>query len=56
MNAGNNSPSFKGREHSFYIMPAVMSGDGPISEAIKRIAENPCFNAVEITWIKDKKV
>jgi len=40
----------------FISCPAVMSGDGPISEAIKRIAENPCFNAVEITWIKDKKV
>ncbi|HHY98683.1 MAG TPA: sugar phosphate isomerase/epimerase [Firmicutes bacterium] len=37
----------------FMAYPQVMKGEGPILETLTRIAEDPYFNAVEISWIKD---
>jgi sugar phosphate isomerase/epimerase len=34
----------------------VSSGEGPIAETFKKIAEDPFFEAIEVTWIKDPKV
>ena len=36
--------------------PSTMKGDGPIEETIKKIAVDDYFDAIEITWIKDKKI
>ena len=36
--------------------PNTISGEGPIVETIKKIAEDPFFGAVEITWIKNENV
>ena len=40
----------------FMSYPDVMNGDGPILETLKRIVTDPYFNAIEVSWIKDKKV
>jgi sugar phosphate isomerase/epimerase len=37
----------------FMAFPATISGEGAIAESVARIAEDPFFGAVEITWIKD---
>ena len=39
----------------FMSYPDVMNGDGPILETLKRIVTDPYFNAIEVSWIKDKK-
>ena len=36
--------------------PNTFSGEGPIVETIKKIAEDPFFGAIEITWIKDNNI
>lgn len=40
----------------FMAFPNTMRGEGPIEETIKKIAVDDYFDAIEITWIKDKKV
>lgn len=40
----------------FMAYPQCGSGEGPIEETLKKIAEDDYFDAVEITWIKDKNV
>lgn len=40
----------------FMAYPECGSGEGPIEETLKKIAEDDYFDAVEITWIKDKNV
>jgi len=40
----------------FMAYPEVMKGDGPILETLQKIAEDDFFTAVEISWIKDKKI
>ncbi len=36
--------------------PECMAGDGPVLETVTRIAEDPFFNAIELTWIRDDAV
>ena len=36
--------------------PGCITGDGPILETVTQIAEDPFFNAIEITWINDGDV
>lgn len=40
----------------FMAYPATMKGEGPILETIKKIAVDDYFNAIEITWVKDKEM
>lgn len=40
----------------FMAYPECGGGEGPIEETLKKIAEDDYFDAVEITWIKDKNV
>jgi Sugar phosphate isomerases/epimerases len=40
----------------FMAYPAVMKGEGPVEETLKKIAYDDYFDAVEVTWIKDKAV
>lgn len=40
----------------FMSYPSTIKGEGPILEAVDKIAKDPYFNAIEITWIKDEKV
>lgn len=40
----------------FMAYPNCMKGEGPIEETLKKIATDDYFDAVEITWIKDKAV
>lgn len=40
----------------FMAYPAVMKGEGPIEETLKKIASDDYFDAVEVAWIKDKAV
>ena len=40
----------------FMAYPQVIRGDGPILEALQKIAEDDFFTAVEVSWIKDEKV
>lgn len=37
----------------FMAFPKTISGEGPIADSVARIAEDPFFGGVEITWIKD---
>jgi|BioPla2DNA2_1021312.scaffolds.fasta_scaffold01191_4 sugar phosphate isomerase/epimerase len=37
----------------FMSYPETMKGDGPILETLEKIAKDPYFNAIEVTWIKD---
>ena len=37
----------------FMAFPKTITGEGPIAESVSRIAEDPFFGAIEITWIKD---
>src|SRR3989304_6570334 len=37
----------------FMAFPKAGGGEGPIAETVAKIAEDPFFGAVEITWIKD---
>lgn len=39
---------------AFMSFPAIMNGEGPILETIKKLAEDPYFTAVECSWIKDR--
>ena len=39
----------------FMAYPSVIKGEGPVEETLKRIAADDYFDAVEITWIKDKE-
>lgn len=36
--------------------PSVIKGEGPILETLEKILADDYFSAVEVTWIKDKKV
>ena len=40
----------------FMAYPSTITGEGPIVEAITKIAEDDYFTAIEITWIKDPEV
>lgn len=40
----------------FMAYPECMNGYGPIEETIKKVALDDYFDAVEVTWIKDKSV
>src|SRR4030066_873757 len=37
----------------FMAFPKAGGAEGPIAETVAKIAEDPFFGAVEITWIKD---
>jgi sugar phosphate isomerase/epimerase len=39
----------------FMAFPKTISGEGPIADSVAKIAEDPFFGAVEITWVKDSK-
>ena len=39
----------------FMAFPETISGEGPIANSVAKIAEDPFFGAVEITWVKDPK-
>jgi sugar phosphate isomerase/epimerase len=39
----------------FMAFPKTIGGEGPVAESVARIAEDPFFGGVEITWIKDPK-
>jgi sugar phosphate isomerase/epimerase len=36
--------------------PECMAGDGPILETVTKIASDPYFTAIEVTWIRDDAV
>jgi len=40
----------------FMIFPETMKGEGPILETMSKILNDPFFQAIEITWIKDDEV
>src|SRR3990172_11772477 len=40
----------------FMAYPAVIKGEGPVLETLKKILIDDYFDAVEITWIKDTAV
>ena len=40
----------------FMAFPATMAGDGPVIETVKKLAEDPFFGAIEIGWLKERKV
>ncbi len=40
----------------FMAYPSTMKGEGPICETVKKIALDPYFTAIEVTWIKDPEV
>ncbi len=37
----------------FMAYPSTIKGEGPVEETIRKIAVDPYFDAIEITWIKD---
>jgi sugar phosphate isomerase/epimerase len=37
----------------FMAFPKTINGEAPIAESVSKIAEDPFFGAVEITWVKD---
>jgi sugar phosphate isomerase/epimerase len=37
----------------FMAFPATIRGEGPVLETIEKIATDPDFQAIEVTWIKD---
>lgn len=37
----------------FMAYPSTIKGEGPIEETIRKVAVDPYFEAIEITWIKD---
>lgn len=41
---------------SFMAFPSIIKGEGNVVEAIKKIAVDDYFNAIEISWIKDSQV
>ena len=41
---------------AFMAYPAIGSGQGDIEDAIRKIAMDPYFDVIEITWIKDPDV
>ncbi len=40
----------------FMAFPSTFSGEGPMIETVKKIAEDPFFGAIEVGWIKDNKI
>jgi sugar phosphate isomerase/epimerase len=40
----------------FMIFPETMKGEGPVLETVRKIADDPFFTGIEITWIKDPEV
>jgi sugar phosphate isomerase/epimerase len=40
----------------FMIYPETIRGEGPIVETVQKIAEDPFFTAIEVTWMKDPEV
>lgn len=39
----------------FMAYPATIRGEGPILETVRKIAVDDYFDAIEVTWIKDRK-
>jgi sugar phosphate isomerase/epimerase len=39
----------------FMAFPKTISGEGEIADSVAKIAQDPFFGAVEVTWIKDPK-
>lgn len=39
----------------FMAYPSTIKGEGPIEETIRKIAVDDYFNAIEVTWIKDRE-
>jgi sugar phosphate isomerase/epimerase len=39
----------------FMAFPKTITGEGEIAESVGKIAQDPFFGAVEVTWIKDPK-
>lgn len=40
----------------FMAYPSCIKGEGPIEETLRKIALDDYFDAVEVTWIKDKNI
>jgi len=40
----------------FMAFPETIRGEGPVLETIRKIVEDDFFEAIEITWIKDRKI
>jgi sugar phosphate isomerase/epimerase len=40
----------------FMIFPETMKGEGPVLETVRKIADDPFFGGIEISWIKDAEV
>jgi sugar phosphate isomerase/epimerase len=40
----------------FMIYPETMKGEGPVLETVRKIADDPFFGGIEVTWIKDAEV
>lgn len=40
---------------NFMAYPTTIKGEGPIVEATQKIAKDDYFDAIEVTWIKDKE-
>ncbi|TCP97185.1 hypothetical protein [Serpentinicella alkaliphila] len=38
----------------FMTFPEIIRGEGPIIETVKKIDKYEYFDAIEISWIKDK--
>ena len=39
----------------FMAYPGAMGGEGPIAATVSKIAEDPFFGMIEVTWVKDPK-
>ncbi len=39
----------------FMAYPSTMKGDGPILQTVRNIAADSYFNAIELSWIKDRE-
>ena len=40
----------------FMIFPETMKGEGPVLDTVRKIADDPFFGGIEITWIRDVEV
>ncbi len=40
----------------FMAFPVTMKGEGPVTETVRKIALDPYFKAIEMTWVKDPAV
>jgi len=39
----------------FMAFPECMKGEGPVLETMKKIAVDDYFDAIEVTWIKNRR-